>query len=95
MDEPTIQFPVTCPKCGAEALGEHPIADIAIALMNRTVLRLFAPCRCRYSWIASPAELAQIRDYFDAYALSDQRAAEGADASPGADASSRAGRPKS
>jgi hypothetical protein len=73
MDEPTIKFPVTCPNCGTEALGEHPFADITLALMNRTALRLFAPCGCQYSWIASETELEQIREYLEAYRLSDQQ----------------------
>ena len=36
MREPTIQFPVTCPLCGNEALAEYPVAEVADALLAGT-----------------------------------------------------------
>ena len=64
MTEPTIQFPVNCPKCGREELGEYSVAEVAAALLApTTALRLYAPCH-EYHWTARPMELAQIREYF-------------------------------
>jgi hypothetical protein len=64
MNEPTIQFPVSCPKCGREELGEYSVAEVAAALLApATGLRLYARCH-EYHWTARPAELAQIREYF-------------------------------
>jgi hypothetical protein len=61
--EPTIQFPVSCPKCGREELGEYSVAEVAAALVApTTALRLYAPCH-EYHWTAQPVELAQIREY--------------------------------
>ena len=63
MTEPTIQFPVSCPKCGREELGEYSVAEVAAALVApTTALRLYAPCH-EYHWTARAAELAQIREY--------------------------------
>jgi hypothetical protein len=40
------------------------MAEVAAALLApASRLRLYAPCHA-YHWIASPAELAQIREYF-------------------------------
>ncbi len=67
MNEPTIQFPVSCPKCGEERLGEYPVAEVAAALLSPTsTLRLYARCH-EFHWNARPAELAQIREYFSAW----------------------------
>ena len=67
MNEPTIQFPVTCPKCGAEAIADYPVADVADALLSRsTVLQLYAPCHDCH-WPASQAEMQQIREYMAAW----------------------------
>jgi hypothetical protein len=67
MNEPTIQFPVRCPKCGREELGEYPVAEVAAALLAPTsTLRLYAHCH-EYHWTAGPAELAQIREYLSAW----------------------------
>jgi len=67
MNEPTIQFPVNCPKCGGEELGEFPVAEVAAALLApTTTLRLYARCH-EYHWTAHPAELAQIREYLAAW----------------------------
>ncbi len=67
MNEPIIQFPSTCPLCGTEAITEHPVADVANALLSRSVeLKLYAPCH-DYYWTASPWELQQIRQYMGAW----------------------------
>jgi hypothetical protein len=67
MNEPTIQFPVTCPVCGAEALAEYPVADVADALISRTgALQLRASCH-DLRWTASKLELQQIREYLGAW----------------------------
>ena len=67
MNEPTIQFPVSCPKCGREELGEYPVAEVAAALLDPTgSLRLYARCH-EYHWTARPAELAQIRKHLRAW----------------------------
>jgi len=64
MNEPAIQFPVICPRCGREELQEYPIAEVAAALLTRpNRLRLYAACH-QYHWDARPSELAQIREYF-------------------------------
>ncbi len=63
MNEPTIRFPVSCPKCGREELGEYPVAEVAAALITpASTLRLYAQCH-EYHWTARPAELEQIREY--------------------------------
>jgi hypothetical protein len=68
MNEPRIRFPVTCPQCGQETLGDFAVVDIAAALISANPLRLFAPCHCVY-WEAGPAEIAQIREYLAADVL--------------------------
>jgi hypothetical protein len=73
MDEPTIRFPVTCPQCGTEELGEYSIADVANALLSRgNSLHLHASCH-DYYWAASQWELQQIREYLGAPWLNAQR----------------------
>jgi hypothetical protein len=63
MNQPVMRFPVTCPECGAEALGEFPVAEVAIALMTkRNCLRLYAACH-GHQWLASLIELQKIREY--------------------------------
>jgi hypothetical protein len=67
MSEPVIQFPVTCPLCGAEAMAEYPVADVANALLSRSAeLELYAPCH-DYHWTASQWELQQVRQYMGAW----------------------------
>lgn len=67
MNEPTIKFPVSCPKCGREELGEYGVAEVAAALLApNSPLRLYARCH-EYHWTARPAELAQIREYLSAW----------------------------
>jgi hypothetical protein len=65
MTEPTIRFPVTCPQCATEALGEYSIIDVAAALVSSLPLRLRAPCH-NLSWEAGPREIEQIREYLAA-----------------------------
>jgi hypothetical protein len=63
MNEPTIQFPVTCPLCGTEELAEHPVADVADALISRSrALQLHSRCH-NHRWTAGKHELQQIREY--------------------------------
>jgi hypothetical protein len=67
MREPTIQFPVTCPVCGNEALGEYPVAEVADALLARAGdLQLRSRCH-NQRWTADAEELAQIREYLGAW----------------------------
>jgi hypothetical protein len=67
MNEPTIQFPVICPLCGAESLTEYKAADVASALLSRSAeLKLYAPCH-DYYWTASRGELRQVRQYMGAW----------------------------
>jgi hypothetical protein len=67
MKEPTIQFPVTCPLCRNEALGEYPVADVADALLARTkALQLRSRCHNQH-WTADSDELDQIREYLGAW----------------------------
>jgi hypothetical protein len=65
MTEPTIRFPVICPQCANEALGEYSLIDVAAALVSAKPLRLRSPCH-DVSWDASPAEIEQIREYLAA-----------------------------
>lgn len=70
MDEPTIQFPVTCPLCHREALGEYPVAVVAGALLARSeALQLRSRCH-NQKWIAAEHELDQIREYLGAWLTS-------------------------
>jgi hypothetical protein len=63
MSEATIQFPVTCPECGREALLMRPLEAVVDTLVaGRKALPLYAPCHARH-WPASPRELLQIREY--------------------------------
>lgn len=65
--DPSIQFPVSCPHCGAEIIGEFPVAEVAGALLSgNQELRLYAPCH-RHYWSPSPLELNQIRQYLWAW----------------------------
>jgi hypothetical protein len=67
MSEDMIQFPVTCPECGREALLTRPLAAVVDTLVaGRKTLALYAPCHARH-WPASPRELLQIREYLGAW----------------------------
>jgi hypothetical protein len=62
MKEPTVRFPVVCPDCGLEHLGEFSIATLAGALIRNDEIRLRAACHDS-GWVASPGEIAQVRAY--------------------------------
>jgi hypothetical protein len=62
VNEPTVRFPVICPKCGREQLNEYPVAEVAAALLSDGKLRLLAACH-DYTWNATPTELEQVREY--------------------------------
>lgn len=65
--DPLIKFPVSCPHCGAETMGEFALAEVASALLSTTeALRLYAPCH-RHYWSPTPLELQQIREYLWAW----------------------------
>ena len=65
MNEPTIKFPVTCPRCGNESLTAFPVATVANALIQRNRIRLYADCH-EVAWHASATEMEQIREYLGA-----------------------------
>ena len=65
MTEPTIRFPVTCPKCGTEMLTEFPAAEVADALRRQGSICLVATCHDMI-WDASVVELEQISEYLGA-----------------------------
>jgi hypothetical protein len=69
MTEPTIRFPVTCPQCGREGLGEYAVAGVAAALIESSPLRLSSQCHPG-EWQAAPREIEQIREYLAALANS-------------------------
>jgi hypothetical protein len=62
MQEPTIQFPVTCPTCALVSLSEIPIAAIAGALLLEKYIRLHASCHDQY-WTATFIEREQLRKH--------------------------------
>ena len=62
MIEPTIKFPVVCPKCGREQLSELPIDEVVYALNRGTDICLVATCH-DVIWTATEPELQQIHDY--------------------------------
>ena len=67
MNDMTIQFPVTCPECGREALLTRPLATVTAALMTGSKpLPLYAPCHS-HRWMASQEELQQVREYLGAW----------------------------
>lgn len=57
-----MKFPVICPECARETIGEFQIAVIATALITGKNLRLYAACHNVY-WTASPVEREQLREY--------------------------------
>ena len=62
MIEPTIRFPVACPKCGREQLTEFPINEVADALDRGSDISLVATCH-DVIWTATESELEQIHQY--------------------------------
>ncbi|MEA3174597.1 MAG: hypothetical protein QOF42_2008 [Gammaproteobacteria bacterium] len=65
MSESTIRFPVVCPKCGREQLGELPIDEVVYALNGGSDISLVATCH-DVIWTATEPELHQIHEYLDA-----------------------------
>lgn len=62
MIEPTIRFPVVCPKCGREKLTEIPINEVVDALNGGSDISLVATCH-DVIWTATERELEQIHEY--------------------------------
>jgi len=62
MIEPTIRFPVACPKCGREKLTEIPINEVVYALNGGSDISLVATCHDMI-WTATERELEQIHEY--------------------------------
>ena len=65
MREPTVRFPVTCPKCGMERLTELPFDIVADALQRGSDISLVATCH-EVIWTATELELEQIYEYLGA-----------------------------
>lgn len=65
MGEPTVRFPVACPKCGTERLTEFPVDVVADALKRGSDICLVAICH-EVIWTATELELEQIHEYLDA-----------------------------
>jgi NH3-dependent NAD+ synthetase len=62
MIEPTVRFPVVCPKCGREKLTEFPINEVVYALKGGSDITLVATCH-DVIWTATEQELEQIHEY--------------------------------
>jgi phage terminase large subunit GpA-like protein len=62
MIEPTIRFPVVCPKCGREQLTEFPTNEVVYALKRGSDICLVATCH-DVIWNATERELEQIHEY--------------------------------
>jgi hypothetical protein len=62
MIEPTIRFPVACPKCGREQLTEFPLNEVLDALDRGSDISLVATCH-DVIWTATELELEQIHQY--------------------------------
>jgi hypothetical protein len=65
MREPTVRFPVACPKCGMERLIEIPFEVAADALQRGSEICLVATCH-DVIWTATESELEQIHEYLGA-----------------------------
>jgi hypothetical protein len=65
MGEPTVRFPVACPKCGREKLAEFPVDVVADALQRGSDICLVATCH-DLIWTATELELEQIDEYLEA-----------------------------
>jgi hypothetical protein len=71
MREPSMKFPVICPECARESIGEFQIAVIATALITGKSLRLYSACHDVY-WTATPVEREQLREYLAAISIDAQ-----------------------
>jgi hypothetical protein len=65
MSEPTVRFPVACPKCGTERLTEFSVDAVADALKRGSDICLVATCH-ELIWTATELELEQIHEYLGA-----------------------------
>ena len=65
MIEPTVRFPVACPKCGRERLTEFPVDVVADSLRRGSDICLVATCH-DVIWTATELELEQIYEYLGA-----------------------------
>jgi hypothetical protein len=63
--EPTVRFPVACPKCGTERLTEIPADVVANSLRRGSDICLVATCH-DVIWTATELELEQIYEYLGA-----------------------------
>jgi hypothetical protein len=63
--EPTVRFPVACPKCGRERLTEIPADVVANSLRRGSDICLVATCH-DVIWTATELELEQIYEYLRA-----------------------------
>jgi hypothetical protein len=79
--EPSVKFPVICPKCRQESLSELPIGVAAAALISGRPLRLYASCHDVY-WDAHHSEIEQIREYMGVPWLDAQQSEQGSVLSP-------------
>jgi hypothetical protein len=70
MHEPTVRFPVACPKCGTERLTEIPLQVVTDALQRGSDIFLVATCH-DVIWTATELELEQIREYLGAVLLAE------------------------
>jgi hypothetical protein len=62
MIEPTVRFPVVCPRCGREKLTEFPINEVVHALNGGSDITLVATCH-DVIWTATEEVLEQIHEY--------------------------------
>jgi hypothetical protein len=65
MYQPTVRFPVACPKCGKERLTEFAVDEVADALQRGLEISLVATCH-DVIWTATELELEQIHEYLRA-----------------------------
>jgi hypothetical protein len=63
-----MKFPVVCPECARESIGEFQIAVIATALITGKTLRLYSACHDVY-WTATSVEREQLREYLAAISI--------------------------
>ena len=71
MREPTMKFPVVCPECARENIGEFQIAVVATALITGKNLRLYSECHDLY-WTATKVEREQLRECLAALSIQAQ-----------------------
>jgi hypothetical protein len=79
--EPSVKFPVICPKCRQESLSALPIGVAAAALISGRPVRLYASCHDVY-WDAHHSEIEQIREYMGAPWLDAQQSEQRSVLSP-------------